>query len=32
MIRTLLEDIASLIALGLFAGTVTLWAQALQGL
>lgn len=32
MIRSLVEDVASLIALGLFAGMVTIWAQAFQGL
>lgn len=31
MIRSIMQDVASLIALALFAGTVTVWAQALQG-
>jgi hypothetical protein len=32
MIRTVIEDMAALLALGLFTGMVTVWAQALQGL
>ncbi len=32
MIRSLIEDVAALVALGLFTGMVTVWAQALQGL
>lgn len=32
MIRTVIEDMAALVALGLFTGMVTVWAQALQGL
>jgi hypothetical protein len=32
MIRQLMEDMASLVALGLFTGMVTIWAQAVQGL
>jgi hypothetical protein len=32
MIRTFIEDAAALMALGLFTGMVTIWAQALQGL
>lgn len=31
MIRSIMQDVASLIALGLFVGTVTVWAQALHG-
>lgn len=32
MIRQLMEDMASLVALGLFTGMVTMWAQAFQGM
>lgn len=32
MIRSLIEDMAALVALGLFTGMVAVWAQALQGL
>jgi hypothetical protein len=32
MIRTLIEDMAALAALGLFTGMVAVWAQAFQSL
>jgi hypothetical protein len=32
MIRTMIEDIAALVSLGLFTGMVAVWAQAFQGL
>ncbi|WP_281260396.1 hypothetical protein [Phreatobacter cathodiphilus] len=31
MIRSFIEDAAALVALGLFTGMITVWAQALQG-
>lgn len=32
MVRTFIEDMAALAALGLFTGMVAVWAQAIQGL
>ena len=32
MVRTLIEDMAALAALGLFTGMVAVWEQAIQGL
>jgi len=31
MIRSFIEDAAALVALGLFTGMLTVWAQAFQG-